>query len=63
VSHLGNYLEASARAAKAEARAERLEKLLREARPYLATGNMFRQDEDESDLCHRIDAALGVSPC
>lgn len=43
-------------------RAERLEALLREARPYLTTANAFKQDDAEPDLCQRIDAALGEKP-
>jgi hypothetical protein len=33
--------------------------LLRLARPYLNTGNAFKQDDDEPAICKRIDAVLG----
>jgi hypothetical protein len=38
---------------------EEMAELLRLARPYLNTGNAFKQDDYEPAICKRIDAVLG----
>jgi hypothetical protein len=61
MSHLGDYLEASARVEKAEKRAERLVALLRYTLPFIQHCNdcgAYR-DNDAAPLIRRICAALG----